>query len=65
VVEKKKINKNLKIFIWKLKINMDDSHEVIINTTPSRDIEGDQDSTFRNNNLHGSFEVAIGWSIKI
>jgi hypothetical protein len=24
---------------------MDDSHEVIINTTPSRDIEGDQDST--------------------
>jgi hypothetical protein len=24
---------------------MDDSHEVIINTTPSRDIEGDQDNT--------------------
>jgi hypothetical protein len=24
---------------------MDDSHEVIINTTPSRDIEGDQDIT--------------------
>jgi hypothetical protein len=24
---------------------MDDSHEVIINTTPSRDIEGDQYST--------------------
>jgi hypothetical protein len=24
---------------------MDDSHEVIINTTPSRDIEGDQNST--------------------
>jgi hypothetical protein len=37
--------KNLKIFIWKLKINMDDSHEVIINPTPSRDIEGDQDNS--------------------
>ena len=28
-----------------MKINIDVSHEVIINTKPSRDIEGDQDST--------------------